>query len=282
MHYIYRVTNLQNGKIYVGRGTVRTKGIAPEKDSYLGSGVAIRAAIKKYGRDAFVKDILEYCDTIDLAQEREVFWIRELDAVEHGYNLTYDSCGFTPETSRSTSKAFYESLSEEQLRLLAQKRAAAMRLQKDKIAESSKQMWANRSEADYRDVCEKLSKAWTEDMRAAQRERMLGSKRKSVREYMIDKYGLERGEQEYISYRERNRASLNQIDRDARSRKLKRAAQTPKGRALNKYVRQPKATLSRRRNNGTISEQEYKEKFQEIERIRLEITEKENYFEFND
>lgn len=51
--YIYKTTNLINGKIYVGqrRGDVIN-------DKYIGSGIAMKCAIKKYGRDKFKKEIL--------------------------------------------------------------------------------------------------------------------------------------------------------------------------------------------------------------------------------
>lgn len=50
---IYKITNLINGKFYIGKHQT----INPD-DSYLGSGKAIIAAIKQYGRKSFVKEIL--------------------------------------------------------------------------------------------------------------------------------------------------------------------------------------------------------------------------------
>jgi hypothetical protein len=57
MNYIYRTTNIVNGKTYIGqRSSKMIKTI--EKDSYLGSGTILRRAIKKYGKDFFKKEIL--------------------------------------------------------------------------------------------------------------------------------------------------------------------------------------------------------------------------------
>jgi len=53
-YYVYKITNLINGKIYVGK----RKHKDPYKDKYMGSGVQILDAIKKYGLDNFSKDIL--------------------------------------------------------------------------------------------------------------------------------------------------------------------------------------------------------------------------------
>ncbi len=42
MYYIYKITNKITGKIYVGRGTIRTKTYGPEHDHYYGSGRVIK------------------------------------------------------------------------------------------------------------------------------------------------------------------------------------------------------------------------------------------------
>lgn len=74
MGYIYITTNTVNGKRYVGQ---TTKG----KDSgYIGSGLILRRAVKKYGKDNFTIQILAQADT-------KV----ELDALERQYILEYDA-----------------------------------------------------------------------------------------------------------------------------------------------------------------------------------------------
>lgn len=65
-HIIYQISNTVNGKIYIGAHS--TENI---NDSYMGSGIAIRQAIKKYGAENFVKDILHVFDTREEMYEKE-------------------------------------------------------------------------------------------------------------------------------------------------------------------------------------------------------------------
>ena len=52
MRYIYRITNLLNGKTYVGQHKVK-KGRTITSDTYWGSGKIITESIKKYGKENF-------------------------------------------------------------------------------------------------------------------------------------------------------------------------------------------------------------------------------------
>ena len=83
MGQIYIITNNKNGKIYVGKSS-------RPSDKYFGSGAVLRRAIKKYGREGFLKRILE--DNIPNFQlnAREQFWISYLCSNNRaiGYNLT--------------------------------------------------------------------------------------------------------------------------------------------------------------------------------------------------
>lgn len=79
---IYKTTNLINGKIYIGQDRY-------DNDKYLGSGILLKESIRKYGRENFIKEVLEYCSLEEL-NDKEVFWISKLDSsnLEIGYNLT--------------------------------------------------------------------------------------------------------------------------------------------------------------------------------------------------
>lgn len=55
MFYIYRITNTVNNKTYVGQRHYEKDFT---NDKYMGSGILIKAAIKKYGKDKFKKEII--------------------------------------------------------------------------------------------------------------------------------------------------------------------------------------------------------------------------------
>lgn len=68
--YIYKTTNLINNKIYVGQH------ISPSFDpKYLGSGIKVKAAFKKYGKSKFKCEVLEECQSLDELNQREAYWI---------------------------------------------------------------------------------------------------------------------------------------------------------------------------------------------------------------
>ena len=70
MHYlIYKITNNINGKYYIG--CHKTSNI---DDNYMGSGKAIKNAIKKYGLEKFKKEILFECSSVEemFSKEKEI------------------------------------------------------------------------------------------------------------------------------------------------------------------------------------------------------------------
>lgn len=99
---IYKTTNLINGKFYVGKDE-------RNKPDYLGSGVKLNRAIKKYGRENFIKEVIEVCSTKEELNEREKYWIKETKAQELGYNIADGGSGgntYTEETKQRVSELF--------------------------------------------------------------------------------------------------------------------------------------------------------------------------------
>jgi len=88
---IYLITNLDNGKIYVGQTVNFYTRFHKHKNSVRDSSIdgrAIVSAFRKYGFERFEFSILESPDVCRLT-EREQFWIDRLRACERsvGYNL---------------------------------------------------------------------------------------------------------------------------------------------------------------------------------------------------
>jgi hypothetical protein len=63
---VYKVTNLVNGKFYIGVHKTNNP-----MDAYLGSGELIKRAVAKHGRSSFRKDILAVFDSPAAAFEME-------------------------------------------------------------------------------------------------------------------------------------------------------------------------------------------------------------------
>lgn len=83
IYYIYKITNLCNDKIYIG--IHKTLFL---DDGYMGSGKLLKAAIKKYGKDSFKKEILEIFDNEEdmVAREQEIV-TDHFVSDENNYNI---------------------------------------------------------------------------------------------------------------------------------------------------------------------------------------------------
>lgn len=96
---IYKTTNLINGKQYIGSSI-------NNNPNYLGSGSWIKLAIKKYGKENFKKEIIEYCLDKKHLKEREEYWIDYYDAFNSSkyYNATKKYCGNSNITEEHKNK----------------------------------------------------------------------------------------------------------------------------------------------------------------------------------
>ena len=80
---IYLTTNLINGKKYIGKDEKNN----PE---YLGSGIYLTRSINKHGKENFKKEIIEYCNTTEELNKKEIYWIDFHKACESDqfYNIS--------------------------------------------------------------------------------------------------------------------------------------------------------------------------------------------------
>lgn len=84
--YIYKTTNLINGKIYVGQ----KKSEVFLNEKYLGSGKHLKRAVRRYGESSFKVELLQECNSEAEINSCEKYWIHELDATNPaiGYNIS--------------------------------------------------------------------------------------------------------------------------------------------------------------------------------------------------
>ena len=85
--YIYQITNLINGKIYIGQTNNIQKRWANHKCSN-DPDMAIARALRKYGINNFKFEVLFRGLTPDEANQKEIELIKEKGSlVPHGYNV---------------------------------------------------------------------------------------------------------------------------------------------------------------------------------------------------
>jgi hypothetical protein len=84
-YLIYKITNKVNGKYYIGRHA--TNNI---NDDYMGSGIGIKNAIKKYGIENFVKEIITEVPNSDSLWELEKEIVNDSVVKDKmSYNMSY-------------------------------------------------------------------------------------------------------------------------------------------------------------------------------------------------
>jgi hypothetical protein len=88
---VYITHNIINGKIYIGYHKISNNKF---DDGYLGSGKLFKRAIKKYGKEKFIRRTLEIC-TEENVGEREEYWIDKLKSRDPliGYNISKGGFG---------------------------------------------------------------------------------------------------------------------------------------------------------------------------------------------
>lgn len=111
-YLIYKITNNNNGKIYIGQtgNTVKERlrlhfytALHPEKYP----DTKFCRAIRKHGKDSFSWEIIDWCKSIDDSNEKERFWINKYDSMKNGYNSTTGGKNhkLSTETRQKISKA---------------------------------------------------------------------------------------------------------------------------------------------------------------------------------
>lgn len=126
---------------------------------------AFYRAIRKYGEDSFVWEIIDHADSKEELNQKEEYWIRELntctlDCNSHGYNMTYGGEGFGTGKDnpmfgkRGAETNFYGKTHTEEVKQRFSK------LQKERFANKENHPFYGKSHSD--EAKEKMSKTKSE------------------------------------------------------------------------------------------------------------------------
>ena len=152
-YYIYKTTNLINQKQYIGKHFGRID------DSYLGSGILLKKAIEKYGKENFKKEILYISQSEEENCEKEKYYIELYNAIESDnfYNIAeggqggFVTRGYTEEQRQQVNKKISQQL----------KKNHPMK-------------GKHHTEQTKEKIKEKLKEYWTEERRMEQSKRYMG------------------------------------------------------------------------------------------------------------
>ena len=114
--YIYKITNIQNNKVYIGQ-TIRpikdrlNRHINDALNNVLDTHFA--RAIRKYGKDSFTIEQIDTASNQEELNKKEQYWIKYYDSVINGYNETdaISKCGGNT----------YQSKTEEEMEVIKEK-----------------------------------------------------------------------------------------------------------------------------------------------------------------
>ena len=102
---VYKITNKINDKVYIGQDT-------KNRLSYFGSGILLKKAIKKYGRENFEKKILQTCSSLEELNKAEIFHQNSNPDCfcPIGYNIMHGAFGGDNFTNNPNKEEYREKL----------------------------------------------------------------------------------------------------------------------------------------------------------------------------
>ena len=89
---IYKITNKINNKVYIGQSKLIEKRWKEHLADYERKDTKLYFAFRKYGIENFLFEIIEEC-SIEELNEREIFWIKQYNSYNEGYNMDLGGAG---------------------------------------------------------------------------------------------------------------------------------------------------------------------------------------------
>lgn len=116
---IYKITNTKTGKVYIGKTTKslndRLQGHINNADK--GNNFKLSLAIRKYGKENFIIEPIDFAETREELNEKEIHYIGEYNSLEDGYNMTMGGEGGNT----------YINKSDEEMKVISGKISTALR-----------------------------------------------------------------------------------------------------------------------------------------------------------
>ena len=100
MWKIYKATCSISGLSYVGqtKNTVSRRWTAHVRLAQYSDQFLLQKAIRKYGSEPWVVEIIDQCDSAEQANKLEIHYIQKFNTYKHGYNMTIGGHHTMPET----------------------------------------------------------------------------------------------------------------------------------------------------------------------------------------
>ncbi len=156
MYYVYIIRNLINSKTYIGKHKVSDK-----KDTYMGSGSILNQAYQKYGKENFIKHIIDYANSLDEINALEKCYIAMFRAIDMAeYNILNGGDGVSPENvSGSKNPMFgknaFINKSESEMQIIRQHMSESHKGEKNSMY--GKNAYENLTIDEYNLMCQRKS-----------------------------------------------------------------------------------------------------------------------------
>ena len=90
--YIYKITNTLNDHVYIGQ-VIAHKGIQRRFAQHIklaesGANYKLSRAIRKYGKDNFTIESIDFANSKEELNQKEKYWIKYYNSLYAGYNMT--------------------------------------------------------------------------------------------------------------------------------------------------------------------------------------------------
>lgn len=203
-NYFYKTINILNGKYYYG---IRSCNKLP--DFYIGSGTALKNAIKKYGKDNFIKEIIADYPTRKEASDHEARVVTcELIQLDECYNCrTGGDNEFTSLLTEDHKKKISQSIKGR--KCSEETKLKIGKANKGKYCGELSPMYGKELTEEHKNKIGKASKGrkWSETTRQKQSEVQIGKKRTDIVKKKISEAGFKKCEINGVIYASQLEAS---------------------------------------------------------------------------